>query len=139
MEFEHQEHWALYERVRDCLEREFGDDVEAHGEQPAFFLQLDAASMVVSVQAAGPKAAVTIYGRPLNGREITPQLAVELLRVNFGHEIPFGAVGLNDEDDVSFSHVVMGEGLDLDAFSLLIRLLADKLEDLQALLDAHAD
>jgi hypothetical protein len=134
MEFEHEAHWQLYQTVRDCLKREFGNDVEMDEETPTFFLQLDESPMLVVVGASGPKAAVTIYARPGSGLEITPEIAIVLLRVNYGHEIPFGTLGLNDDNAVSFSHVLMGEGLDPDALSLLLHLLSSKLDDIEQLL-----
>jgi hypothetical protein len=134
MEFEHEAHWQLYQTVRDCLEREFGDDVEVDEETPTFFLEIDDGRMLVVVGASGPKAAVTIYARPGSGLAITSEIAIVLLRVNYGHEIPFGTLGLNDDNAVSFSHVLMGEGLDPDALSLLLHLLSSKLDDIEQLL-----
>ena len=139
MEFEHEAHWELYQTVRDCLEREFGEDVEADGESSTFFLQIDDSRMLVVVGASGPKASVTVYARPGSGVEITPEIALLLLRTNYAHEIPFGTLGLNDENAVSFGHVLMGEGLDPDAFSLLLHLLASKLDDIEELLAEASD
>ena len=58
-----------------------------------------------------------------------------LLRSNFASEIPFGSLGLNPDGVISLSHVLMGEGLDDDAFVFLLPLIAKKLADLETTLD----
>ena len=134
MEFEHEAHWALYQHVRDLLEREFSPAVTPTGDDPGFVVGVDDTPILVSIAGAGPRTAITIYARPAAQIEITPELALLLLRANFDNEIPFGSLGLNPDDAISLSHVLMGEGLDDDGFVLLLHLIASKLEDLESTL-----
>jgi hypothetical protein len=140
MEFEHEAHWTLYQEVRDFLARELGEDAAPiDDDDPSFAVTIGANPLIVAVQAAGPRACLTIYGRAAEGLDITPEVADLLLRANFGHDVPFGSFGLNDENDISFSHVLMAEAIDVDSLSLLLHLLSNKLDDVQAALARSSD
>lgn len=106
---------------------------------PGFFVEIGEVPLLVDVQAAGPKATITIVGRAPEKADITPEVALLLLRANCGHDVPFGSFGLNDEDTISFSHVVMGEGFDTDSLSLLLHLLSSKLDDVSTRLAEFGD
>jgi hypothetical protein len=137
VEFDHQQHWALYDRVGHLLDVEFGDLVDRDPDDPSFFVEVDGVLLIVRVASAGPKTAITIYTRPRFEVEVTADVAAFLLQVNFGHSIPFGNLGLNDEDEITLSHVLMGEGLEDDALVLMLHLIASKMEQIETELESR--
>lgn len=123
MEFEQEAHWELYNRTRALLEHEFLDVTEWNEAEPAFMLHLNRIPLLLSIGAAGPsRASITFMTQLAPDTQVTLEIAEFLLHTN--HDLAFGKLGL-DDDTITFSHMVMGEGLPDDSLTLLIHLLAD--------------
>ena len=85
---------------------------------------------MITVDANGPeRASVLTMSRLAVGRPITPDLATLLLRKN--HQIPFGTLMLNDEENIVFRHILLGESVNKEALFTLVRLLAGYAEEIE--------
>ena len=131
MQFEQQAQEDLYARVATYLRQAFGELAEPLEDETAFRLALGRVPLLITVDANGPeRASVLMMRRLAIGLPITPDLATFLLRKN--HEVPFGALMLDDEQNIVFRHILLGESVNKEALFMLVRLLAcyaDEIED----------
>lgn len=136
MVFEHQDQADLYARVKRYLRHAFGDCVEAVDDEPAFFVELRGRSFLVTVSANGPDTAVMVYTKLAGGLAITPDVARFLLR-RAHEQMPFGALGLQEDDDITVHHVLFGEAVTEKTLRDLLSTLAESCEELEDELDAR--
>jgi len=131
MQFEQQAQEDLYARVATYLRQAFGELAEPLEDETAFRLALGRVPLLITVDANGPeRASVLMMRRLAIGLPITPDLATFLLRKN--QEVPFGALMLDDEQNIVFRHILLGESVNKEALFMLVRLLAcyaDEIED----------
>ena len=131
IEFDHQAQEDLYARVGTYLRQRFGDLVAASEDEPAFFVDAGGRSFLITVSANGSDTAVMAYTKLGGGVAVTPEVALFLLRTAHG-EMPFGTVGLNDDNAIVLHHVLFSEAVTEQRLAELLTTLAescDRLDD----------
>jgi hypothetical protein len=131
MEFENQAQEALHARVTVCLAQAFGELAEPlESDEPAFWLSLGKAGVLITVDANGPEmASAMVLIQLAEGLPITPTVGEFLARKN--HELPFGALTIGDDDIISYRHILFGECVTKDTLAILIRVMASSSEAIE--------
>lgn len=136
MMFDHHSQADLYARVEGYLRQGFADLVEVVEDEPAFFVGVRGRSFLVTVSANGPDTAVTVYTMVADWLAVTPASARFLLRCSHD-QMPFGAVGLREDDQIAVHHVLFGETVTATTLLALLTTLAESCEELEDELDAR--
>jgi hypothetical protein len=134
MAFDHQDQADLYARTERYLRQAFGDVVDAVADQPAFFVELGGRSCLITVLANGPDTALMVYTKLGGGLAITPEVARFLLRRSH-EQMPFGSLGLQEDDELAVHHLLFGETVTEKTFRDLLSTLAESCEELEEELD----
>lgn len=122
---------AVYNRVLPWMKELFGDSVEVSQDQPGFNVRLG--SSITEVQVLPWKGEESIvWARALVVRQVQfdPTLLQYLLRQNA--VIRFGAFSIESDNEVSFSHSIVGSTCDQPELEATIRSVsstADRYDD----------
>lgn len=111
MEFKTEAHKACYEKVLGWMREIFGEMIFVDEKNPTIGIARGTAQGWVWVYPWGDNDAV-INSRSwvVTGAEMTLDLAKYLLRESFG--MRFGAFSIDAEDDILFSHAILGSTAD---------------------------
>lgn len=131
MKFQHEAHEAAYEKVRDYLTQLFGESYATHRESPMFQIEHGSTKANILVMPFGDgRAVVDVRAYVVMGAELTQDLLKYLLRENDAFVL--GAFGIDDDDDVFFSHSMVADDLDkaeLRASVYAVAATADRYDD----------
>lgn len=123
----------LADRVSDFLVR-MDIDPDRNGEG-IFLLKYGSTVVMISLFDDGDHTFVRFASTLLSGARPQLELVMRLLRMNT--EVLFGAFLLFEDDTVSFTHTLLGDGLTFEPFSHALEYVArvsdDHDEELQAL------
>lgn len=136
MVFDHPNQADLYAKVEQYLQREYGELVDVVEDEPAFFVTLRRSNFLVTVSANGAATAVMVYATLGDGLAVTPEVARFLLRRNHD-QMPFGAIGLQEDERIAVHHVLLGETVTDKTLLELLETLAESCEQLEDDIDAH--
>lgn len=126
MEFESEVHRKTFEEVREYVDDLF-DDPYLHEETGHFYGRYGSTVLEVSVEPYGPEETVVqVMAYCVQGAAVDESLLEALLELN--HTLPVGAFSLVD-DDVFFSQVLFGRGLEPRAFLSAVAAVATVADD----------
>ena len=113
MEFQSEAQKACYEKVKPWMHEIFGEFVREREDSPVFIIDLPGNSTLITtaIYAWGEDdATITSHSWVVTGAEMKPDLMQYLLRKN--NAVRFGAFGLDDSDNIFFSHTIAGSTAD---------------------------
>jgi len=109
MEFEHEHHKEIHEKVHRYLEELF-DEPYLDSENGHFYVGYGSTILEISVEPYGPEETIAMLSSfCVQGVERQEDLLLGLLELN--HELPLGAFSLVG-DDVFYSYAMFGRSLD---------------------------
>lgn len=131
MNFQHQAHEEVYNKVGSYLKEVFGEMVHTRADFPSYVVPMGSAFANVNVYPWGDTdATVNVRAWVVMGAEMTPELMHYLLRQN--DDFRFGGFGLDKENDIFFEHTIVGSTLDkeeLKASVLAVVGTSDRYDD----------
>jgi hypothetical protein len=129
MDLKSQAHEQCYAIVSSFLRQAFGDLAEASDEDPNFYIAIGRIPIYVTASAMGDDdASVSIYAWPGKALRMTDELAMRLLELNV--EYRFGGLGVDEDGDIMYEHVLPSQGLSKGALAQTVRLMASSADDI---------
>lgn len=126
--FEHDQHRAIYEKVKGFMREMFGEQAVAFDDSPGFGIQHGSAFITVFVVPWGnDDAYVTARSYVVTGAEPSKELYEFLLKANWN--MRFGAFGIDDENDIFFGDSIVGSTLDKEELRTLVYAVAGTADD----------
>lgn len=131
MEFKTEAHRVAYERTLGLAKEVFGETIFVIPDDPGFIVNEGSAQIMARVLPWGDDRAIFhAWSWVVTDIEYTAELGKWLLRKNV--DFRFGALGIDDDDDIIFSQTVVADTLDkeeLRATVFAVMGSADELDD----------
>jgi hypothetical protein len=123
MNFENDAHKSCYEKVNDYMTQLYGESAGADSEDPVFYLSSGSATVQVRVQPWYEHTVVAVLSWVVTEVEASKELLKYLLNENF--QLLFGAFAVDDQNDILFNQILLGDTIDKEELRTTISAVAE--------------